>query len=148
MGVAFTSDGATAYVANFGAGTVSVIDTATRTVSATVGVGDFPFGVAVAPGGAPPADTALSCTRGTNRRGIPVDICRITDTDGIRTVHIRNTATNQQQTALEFVCSDAPGSVGFTVPAGTKYKVSVTDCDTPRNKTTFVIRAQGDVNEV
>ena len=38
---------ARAYVANEGGATVSVIDTATNTVTATVTVGNFPFGVAV-----------------------------------------------------------------------------------------------------
>src|SRR5437667_3661519 len=36
-----------AYITNFGSASVSVIDTATNTVVATVPVGDAPFGVAV-----------------------------------------------------------------------------------------------------
>ena len=40
-----------AYVTNANAGTVSVIDTATNTVSATVAVGNQPFGVAITPDG-------------------------------------------------------------------------------------------------
>jgi YVTN family beta-propeller protein len=47
--VAITPDGKSAYVANVG-GTVSVIDTATSTVSATLAV-DSPFGIAVTPDG-------------------------------------------------------------------------------------------------
>ncbi|MFO7400720.1 MAG: hypothetical protein C0P63_015225, partial [Actinomycetales bacterium] len=43
--------GTRAYVTDFGAGTVSVIDTATNTVIATVPVGTQPFGVAVTAGG-------------------------------------------------------------------------------------------------
>ena len=48
--VAVTPDGKHAYVTN-GSVTVSVIDTATNTVVATVPVGSFPFGVAVTPDG-------------------------------------------------------------------------------------------------
>ena len=40
-----------AYVANGGSNTVSVIDTATKTVVATVGVGMGPIGIAVTPDG-------------------------------------------------------------------------------------------------
>ena len=40
-----------AYVANSGANTVSVIDTATNTVLVTIPVGQFPSGVAVTPDG-------------------------------------------------------------------------------------------------
>ena len=40
-----------AYIPNFGSNTVSVIDTGTDTVAATVNVGSNPFGVAVAPDG-------------------------------------------------------------------------------------------------
>ncbi len=41
-----------AYITNSGGNTVSVIDTATNAVTATVNVGNYPFGVAVAPDGA------------------------------------------------------------------------------------------------
>jgi YVTN family beta-propeller protein len=37
------------FVTNSGSGTVSVINTATDTVTATIGVGDSPYGVAVSP---------------------------------------------------------------------------------------------------
>ena len=46
-----TPNGAYAYVTNFGIGTVSVINTATNTVTATVTVESGPFGVAVTPNG-------------------------------------------------------------------------------------------------
>src|SRR5260370_24177664 len=54
VGVAVTSDGSKVYVTNFNDNTVSVIDTATNTVTATIPVRPFPhplsnFG---APGGA------------------------------------------------------------------------------------------------
>jgi YVTN family beta-propeller protein len=48
--VAITPDGTRAYVANSGAGignTVSVIDTGSNTVSATIPVGLLPLGVAI-----------------------------------------------------------------------------------------------------
>lgn len=48
-GVAITADGAFAYVANSGSNSVSVIDTATKTVVATVPVGQKPFWVAITP---------------------------------------------------------------------------------------------------
>ncbi len=41
-----------AYITNFNSGDVSVIDTATKAVVATVPVGSIPFGVAVTPNGA------------------------------------------------------------------------------------------------
>jgi YVTN family beta-propeller protein len=47
-----TPDGAFVYVTNIAGNTVSVIDTATDTIVATVPVGDRPFGVAVTPNGA------------------------------------------------------------------------------------------------
>jgi YVTN family beta-propeller protein len=51
MAVAITPDGKHAYVTNEGAipGTVSVIDTGTNTVVATVAVGNSPRGVAIGP---------------------------------------------------------------------------------------------------
>jgi YVTN family beta-propeller protein len=49
--VAVTPDGNTVYVANFIDGTVSVIATATDTVTATIPVGSGPLGVAVTPDG-------------------------------------------------------------------------------------------------
>src|SRR5437763_1117246 len=51
IGVAFTPNGATAYVANDGSNDVWVINTATNTVTATIPVGNDPRGVAVTPMG-------------------------------------------------------------------------------------------------
>ena len=51
-GMAITPDGAFAYVANFNSGDVSVIETASNTVVATVPVGGWPVGVAITPDGA------------------------------------------------------------------------------------------------
>ncbi|WP_407695990.1 YncE family protein, partial [Sphaerimonospora thailandensis] len=50
-GVAITPDGNRAYVTNFFTGNVSVINTATNTVTTTVPVGAGPAGVAITPGG-------------------------------------------------------------------------------------------------
>ena len=50
-GVAVTPDGSKVYVANFLSNNVSVIATATNTVTATIPVGSEPFGVAVTPDG-------------------------------------------------------------------------------------------------
>ncbi len=47
-----TTDGRRAYVANHKSDDVSVIDTATKAVVATVAVGTEPVGVAVSPNGA------------------------------------------------------------------------------------------------
>ena len=41
----------TAYITNTGGNSVSVINTATNTVTATIAVGSYPFGVAVSPDG-------------------------------------------------------------------------------------------------
>jgi YVTN family beta-propeller protein len=50
-GVALASDGRHAYITNNGSGSVSVIDTASKTVTATIPVGQNPEGVALAPDG-------------------------------------------------------------------------------------------------
>jgi len=47
VGVAFTPDGKRAYIANFNSNDVSVIDTATKKVVATVRVGTHPSGVEI-----------------------------------------------------------------------------------------------------
>jgi YVTN family beta-propeller protein len=49
--VAFTPNGAAAYVTDDGNGTVSAIDTGTEAVTATIPVGEGPFGLAVTPNG-------------------------------------------------------------------------------------------------
>ena len=50
-GIAVTPDGTKVYVTNWGSTNVSVINTATNTVTATVDVGTTPIGVAVSPDG-------------------------------------------------------------------------------------------------
>jgi YVTN family beta-propeller protein/VCBS repeat-containing protein len=52
FGVALSPNGSTAYVTNdLSSGTVSVVDLATKQITATVGVGSFPKGIAVSPDG-------------------------------------------------------------------------------------------------
>jgi len=50
-GVAFSPDGSKAYVSNYNSNTVSVINTATNAVSATINVGSVPAGVSFSPDG-------------------------------------------------------------------------------------------------
>ena len=51
MRIAFASDGRRAYVTEGAAGTVSVVDPATRQVIDTIPVGKRPWGIALAPDG-------------------------------------------------------------------------------------------------
>lgn len=51
VGVAISPDGGTAYVANSGSDSVSIIDTASNSVAATVATGIRPVGLAVSPDG-------------------------------------------------------------------------------------------------
>jgi subtilisin-like proprotein convertase family protein len=92
--------------------------------------------------------TSLTCTPGTSGGGA-ADVCTVRDGDGVRTVLVMDTTANTQVfPPLTFTCPGAPTSTQFTVPANTKYKVFVTDCNTPRVKTSFVIRADGTVRGV
>ena len=51
MGIALTPDGSKAYVTNSASGTVSVIDTATRSVTSTITTGGQPQAIAMSPNG-------------------------------------------------------------------------------------------------
>ena len=51
IGVSVSPDGSKLYVTNFNDASVSVINTATNTVSATITVGSFPDGISVSPDG-------------------------------------------------------------------------------------------------
>lgn len=94
-----------------------------------------------------PTTSALTCRPGTSGGGAPLDVCTVTDVDGIRSVQVKNSATGLQQVTFgPFNCATAPTSINFSVPAGTKYKVFVTDCAPARNKKTFSIRPNGGVN--
>jgi len=52
VGIAITPNGAFAYVANLNSNSVSVINTATNTVTATIMAGTGPYGLAITPDGA------------------------------------------------------------------------------------------------
>ena len=69
-GVAVSPDGTTAYTANQGGSSVSVINTATNTVTATIAVGSFPREVAVSPDGT----TAYITNYGSNSVSV-INIC-------------------------------------------------------------------------
>ncbi len=100
---------------------------------------------------APPAvsPTTLTCTPGTTGAGAPIEVCTVRDGDGVRIVRVVDTAARANAIApLSFSCSSAPTSVEFRVPANTRYRVSVTDCNRPRNRSTFTIRANGKVRQV
>ena len=89
------------------------------------------------------AEGSLVCTPGTSGSGSPLARCTVSDPDGIRTVHVGNTDTGQPQAAFSFGCANPLTSFNFSLPAGTRYKVVVTDCNVPRVKTAYVIRPNG-----
>ncbi|MEN3314389.1 MAG: hypothetical protein V7605_623 [Acidimicrobiaceae bacterium] len=118
------------------------------TISA-VGVGGLVLWTAPAGAGIPAGTTTLSCVPGTSGSGAPLDVCTLNDPDGIRTVLVNDSAANQRQVGAGFDCSPTPTtSFEFRVPANKKYKVFVSDCSTPRIKTTFVIHPDGSVTTV
>ncbi len=96
-------------------------------------------------GAAPATPSTLTCERRTNAAGTLVDICTVSDPDGIRSVQIRNLDSGATLTGLSFNCAQAPTEAKIRVPAGSRYRVIVTDCDTPRTTTTFTLRANGSV---
>jgi YVTN family beta-propeller protein len=71
--IAITPNGAEAYVADDECSRVDVISTASNTRTTTVSVGSGPFGVAIAPSGTqPPQSAALSSAGGSFNLGWPV----------------------------------------------------------------------------
>ena len=68
--MAVSPDGTTAYIAIAGSNSVSVMDTATNTVTATIAVGSGPHGVAVSPDGT----TAYTANHSGNSVSV-IDIC-------------------------------------------------------------------------
>lgn len=93
-----------------------------------------------------PTHSALTCRPGTSGGGGALDVCTVTDVNGIRSVQVKNSASGTQQATFSFSCATAPTSFNFSVPAGTKYKVFVSDCQKPTVKQTFGLRANGGVN--
>lgn len=120
-GVAISPDGATAYVANSGSGTVSVIDTVTNTVIATIDVGTYPDGVAVSP----------------NRSRLYVT------NSGSNTVSVIDTSTNTVTTTIDV--GNSPRGVAIS-PNGNRVFVTnyrsntVSVVDTTRNTVIATIR--------
>ena len=97
-----------AYVANNGSKTVSVIDTATNKVVATVPVGSFPFGVAVTPDGT-----------------------HVYVTNSDSTVSVIKTATNTVVKTISVGSLSLTGGVAVT-PDGTKVYVTTQAPSFPR----------------
>ena len=136
-----------------GTGGLDGIACPTATSCVAVGASDvFPYVGVVSSitetGVEPSGESSLSCTPGTTGSGAPLDVCTVSDSDGLRIIRVKNTATNQLQASVAFACASAPTTAKIRVPAGAKYKVTVTDCDNPRNTSNFVIRADGTVNNL
>jgi len=91
-----------------------------------------------------PRQTSLTC-RVTTPGIDPVNLCTVSDTDGLRSIQVRNTTTSRLQVTQAYDCSNAPTSATFRVPAGTKYKVAIIDCSRPKNETDFTILANNRV---
>lgn len=94
---------------------------------------------------ATPPNTALVCRPDTGGSGDSIQVCTVSDTNGIRFIQVKNVDTNQQQVGLNFDCASAPKRVEFRVPAGSKYNVVVADCAAPKNTTRFVVTNDGRV---
>jgi TolB protein len=90
-----------------------------------------------------PSQTALVCTPDTNKGGAPIVVCTVSDTDGLQSVQVRNTETNEAQTPQTFSCASGQTSTQVRVPANTKFKVTVTDC--AGNSTKFVLTSDARV---
>jgi uncharacterized protein (TIGR03437 family) len=131
-----------AYVANFGSNTVSVIDTSSNTVVATVNVGSQPYAVAVTPDGTQAyvancgGDVFVIATSNNTVSakvvvgGCPYDVA-ITP-DGTRAYVVRDNAnsvwaidTSSNTVVAKVTVADTPGAIAIT-PDGTRaYVVSV-----------------------
>ena len=120
MDVAVNPNGAYAYVTNFGSDSISVINTATNTVTTTIKVGNSPIGVAITPNGAYAYVT--------------------NEVSG--SVSVINTATNTVTTTIKV--GNAPAGVAIT-PNGARayvtnqYSGSVSVINTATNTVTATI---------
>ena len=125
IGVAFSPDGSRAYVANYGSNTISVINTATNTVTTTITVGVQPIDVTVTPDGT----RAYVANYGSN------------------TVSVINTATNTVTTTItvgthpQRVALDATGTRLYATNYGSN-TVSVIDTATNTVTTTVAVGRQ------
>ena len=78
-GIAITPDGAYAYSTGLSSDDVSVIDTATNTVSTTIAVGNNPYGIAICPAAVvPPTTTTTTPTPITLMPADPVVVLKLT----------------------------------------------------------------------
>jgi len=154
--VAVTPDGKHAYVTNHGSGNVSVIDTSTNAVVATVKVGSGPYGIAITPDGkhayvadngssnVDVIDTATNTVTATIGAGTGPYGLAVTP-DG-KTAYVSNqsagtvtpidTATGTAGTAIPVGTS--PRQIAITPDGGTAYvanmgSASVTPIDTATN---------------
>jgi YVTN family beta-propeller protein/autotransporter-associated beta strand protein len=138
---AVRGDGSLAYITNFFSSTVSVINTATNTVVATIPVGSFPLLVAVSPDGTrvyvanPGSDTVSVINTATNTVfatipagnqpvgvGVTPDGARVYVTNrNVNTVSVINTATNTVFATIPV--GDNPTGVTVT-PDGTRAYVT------------------------
>ncbi len=159
-----SSAGTYAYITNYNDDTVSIINTATNTVEATVDVGDRPYGVAVNPAGTKVyvansgSDTVSVIDTATNKvtatvpvesvfRGIAVNPTgtKVYVVGGI-TVYVIDAATN---TIIKTVPVES-GSCGIAVnPTGTKvyvtneYSENASVIDAVANKVTATVYIGG-----
>jgi YVTN family beta-propeller protein len=132
-GVAVDPAAGTVYVANSGAGTVSVIDAATRAVTATIAVGPSPIGVAV--------DPATHTTYVANYGDGTVSVIRAARSAPVTTVtSSQNPSTSGQKVTFTATVTPANGgtitfsngstalcrAVPLTQVSGTKYHATCT----------------------
>jgi YVTN family beta-propeller protein len=132
IGVAVTPDGARVYVTNFFASIVSVIDTATNTISATIPVGIFPNGVVVTPDGTkvyvandfgntvPVIDTATNTVIATIPVGnAPLGVAVTPDGTKVYVANRPNTVSVvDTATSTVSVVDTATNTVSATIPVG------------------------------
>jgi YVTN family beta-propeller protein len=98
-GLAVSPDGGTVYVTNYEGGTVSVVNTSTETVTATIRVGSYPQGVTVSPDGT----TVYVANHG----------------DG--TVSVISAATDAVTGTIALGANSGPAYVAFTPNGATAY---------------------------
>ncbi|MEV7393229.1 beta-N-acetylglucosaminidase domain-containing protein [Streptomyces sp. NPDC091215] len=164
--VVVSADGRTAYSADQGSDTVSVIDVAKGTVDATVAVGKVPAGLALTPDGktlwvADYADGAVqSIDTGTLRTGVPIPVGsgpeNMTVTPDGRTLYVANIHDNTvtpvdlttQKAGTAIPVGPSPFNVvaapdGRTVYVSDSGGSTVTPIDTATNDTEPTILVSG-----
>jgi YVTN family beta-propeller protein len=119
-----------AYITNYGSGNVSVIDTATNTITATVNLEDanyvaYPWGIAVAPDGAKVYVMEFRSSKNNNRDDYGSNVAvidtatnTVTATVPVGSSYITNTGS--------YLCDSNPYGIAVS-PDGTKLYVVVND---------------------